>query len=190
MSGLIIEIFISIIWIGFFMISGILFRLTKRNVNKESYSKLGCDKLYGNIFNRVLIFTGIMQLIFLASLYPSLISFIGFSGQIGLIGLLITTIMGVCTGMVPLNRNSQIHVIFGIIGFVSAMIGWVALASGIILNNPLIGGIFAIFGLFIIPPLLPIYLKYKRELPAIYESLFFLSAYITDICIFWFIKGN
>lgn len=176
-----LEITISAVWIAFFIISMKLFKFSKRNFHKQSYSLLGSDKKYGYIFNILLIITGSAQLLIFIMLRQAIMKSFGVFGQLGYILLCITTLLGIGTGIFPIHSYRFFHKTIAAIGFLSAGIGWILIGIHLFSQNIMASSLFLVFGGLLVPSLIPAYFHHKHDLPAVYESMFFLSAFVTDI---------
>jgi len=183
------EVIVIISWIIFFLFSMKLFHMSKRDMKEESFSELGCDRKYGRSFNVLLVVTGLSQLLFLIIFHSFVMKMVQTSGRFGFECLIVTTIMGICEGIFTLNRYPKTHPIIGAFGFVFACIGWVTLGKDILTINLIAGEAFIVFGLIIPFILIPAFIRHRNDLPAMYESIFFLSAFVTDILLFRIVTG-
>jgi hypothetical protein len=171
-----------VVWPIFFLLTFILFRKAKLSVSSYTYSNLGLDKNYGNLFNILLITTGAIQLCFLGSVFLSQYSNFKWSSIIGLGSLVTTTIMGILTGAIPENKNGNLHLIFAKAGFIFSIIGY-SLYGTFLLNQNLLIGVFMLFwGCFIMPFQIFGYWSGKG-IYAKNEFFMFLGAFFTNIAL-------
>lgn len=171
------------VWPVFFLISHILFKKAGISMSSGTYSRLGIHPKYGRPFNILLITSGVIQLVFLASILRSpLFAFNApnILGVVGLICLIITAISGTLVGIITDNYNKRLHK--GAATTSCALLIASQLLYGIYLIriNLYIGLFMMVWGLLILPyQSLPS--LFGKKIYARNEFYMFLGTFLTNL---------
>lgn len=168
-----------ITWPIFLILSYILLRMTRLNVRIHSLSQLGSNKTTGWIFNTLLFYVSCIETIFLFR-YTYLEDLMQ---RIMIYLFLCTSVCGMLVSYISERKSQFSHRIIVFIGFSTAIAGWCLLGIQLSARNTLLFLVMLTWALyFTLTCIRRINLK-TYIMPAIYESLMFLGAFLTNVII-------
>lgn len=177
---LIIGLVAITISIFFLASSFLLIKQQKLKFSKHGFSELGGLNQSSRLFNSSLMLLAISQTVFM-TYYALLFNFAETKiGKIAFVLLLTTGIgAGICA-IFNTRRNRKIHLFSGGLVFAVSGPAWVLSGITIYAQNALLGTFLVVNGILVGASFAIGFLK-SRNMPALYESVFFLSIVITNL---------
>jgi hypothetical protein len=167
------------VWPLFFLITFLLFKMTRYSASHYTYSNLGSHPKYGWLFNATLTITGIIQLMFLGGVLKSRIFEYSLLGVIGLSCLITTTVTGIIAGVIPEYIHDKLHLFISKVGFLFSIVGYILYGLYLFPHIPFVGLFMLTWGLLVMPYQVYRYVS-SSNVCAKNEFFMFLGAFLTN----------